>query len=105
MLRSWAHLVSDQTVAGRTLLAARHRAVVEVILLTHVAPSSDEAGPTLAATVLLTLTRHGALGVAIAGCRNKDEDVGPLITALIHTAQLVTLNAQRILKVTGLGFV
>lgn len=61
------HLVSDQTVAGRTLLAARGRAVVEVVLLTHVTASSDEAGPTLAASVLLTLTRLGALWVAVAG--------------------------------------
>lgn len=51
------HLVPNQAIAGGALLATRHGAIVEVVLLAHVAAGPHEAGPTLAAPVILTLTR------------------------------------------------
>lgn len=63
------YLVPDQAVAGRALLAPWHRAVVEVVLLTHVTAGAYKTWPTLAAAVVLALTRLGAFGVAIAGCK------------------------------------
>lgn len=66
-----SYLVPDETVAVGTLLAAGNGAVVEVVLLTHIAASTDEAGATLAPAVVSALSHPGALGVAVAGCEKR----------------------------------
>lgn len=52
-----SYLVPDKTVAVGTLLAARNGAVVEVVLLTHITASTNEAWATLALAAVSAL-RH-----------------------------------------------
>lgn len=60
-------LVSDEAVAVGALLASGSGAVVEVVLLTHVASSAHEAWAALTTPVVLALCRPRALGVTVAG--------------------------------------
>ena len=67
-LERGGYLVPDQAIAVGALLAARRGAVVEVVLLAHVAAGSYETWAALTAAVLLALRRLGALRVTVASC-------------------------------------
>lgn len=61
-----AYLILHQPVTSRTLLAARPRPIVEIVLFTLVTAIAHEAFPAFATAVILTLERKGSFVVTVA---------------------------------------
>lgn len=66
-----SYLVPDETVTVGTLLAPRNGAVVEVVLFTHIAAITNEAGATLTTAVISALSTPGTLRVTVTGCEKR----------------------------------
>lgn len=78
-----SNLILHQPVTSRTLLAARPRPIVEIVLFTLVTAIAHEAFPAFATAVILTLERKGSFVVTVArfaAFRSKPKVVG--LTAL-----------------------